>query len=376
MISMKTIDGWIFDVYLAGRDIVVWVIDASGHAHLLRDTFIPAFYIGGDVKDLRASARFLMDQPWDLRLSWTERIDPELAYPIVVLQVEVMNPNHFATIFELMRSARPNLPYYNDTLPILQMYLLMRNAFATAYCQFTVDQTNRIRAFEVDSSSWADDHPLPPLRHMVMHIQGNPLSLGADDSSPFIVKTDGRREEFDLRAPRKLLDGLRELLIEYDPDIIETEWGDAFLLPRLSQLAKRYNVCLPLHRDPTRTPGFSLPLSYYSYTCVAFMPFAQILFGRWHIDRANPFIESDPSLDHPSDLARQTRLPVQRLVRSSARTITEAVNAAEAFRSGTLIPCRGKPLRQASDSPALIPFRLLPAAPVINLRQVQSRMMP
>ena len=30
--KVKVLDGWIFDVYLAGQDMVVWVIDRSGQA--------------------------------------------------------------------------------------------------------------------------------------------------------------------------------------------------------------------------------------------------------------------------------------------------------------------------------------------------------
>ena len=59
--TVKTLDGWIFDVYPAGRDMVVWVIDADGHAHCLRDTFTPAFFVGGNPRDLVAVA-VLADQ--------------------------------------------------------------------------------------------------------------------------------------------------------------------------------------------------------------------------------------------------------------------------------------------------------------------------
>ncbi len=145
---MKILSGWIFDVYLVGRDMAVWVIDTDGRAQMLRDTFIPAFYVGGEAKGLRALARFILDQPWDVRLSWTEFLEPHLEYLMPVLQVEVMNPNHFSAIYERVVRARPQLEYYNGPDSILRQYFVARGLHPFAFCHFVVDDEDRILAFE------------------------------------------------------------------------------------------------------------------------------------------------------------------------------------------------------------------------------------
>ena len=146
---MKTLEGWIIDVYVSGSEMVVWVIDTEERAQILRDTFIPAFYVGGEAKDLRALARFILDQPWDVRLSWTECIERRLEYPIPVLQVEVMNPDHFSAIYQRVARARPKLQYYNGPNSIVRQYFLARGLSLFAFCQFIVDDENLILGREV-----------------------------------------------------------------------------------------------------------------------------------------------------------------------------------------------------------------------------------
>jgi hypothetical protein len=96
---VRMLEGWIFDVYPAGRDMVVWVIDADGRAHCLRDTFTPAFFVGGNPRDLVAVADTLIDQGWSVRVSRTQRTELFSGHALTVLQVEVTNLNLFATLF-------------------------------------------------------------------------------------------------------------------------------------------------------------------------------------------------------------------------------------------------------------------------------------
>jgi len=150
---MKTLEGWIFDIHLSRCAVVIRAIDTDGHTHTLSDTFIPVFYISGDSKDLRALARFVMDQPWDVRLARTKLSDATFKQPIVVLQVEVMNPHHFSTIVERVMWARPKLKCYNGHIPVLQQYSIARNIVPFALCHFVVDDEQRILGFEVIAST-------------------------------------------------------------------------------------------------------------------------------------------------------------------------------------------------------------------------------
>lgn len=146
---MEILSGWIVGAYLNGREVALCVIEKNGRAHILRDTFIPAFYAGGEAKDLRALARFILDQPWDVKLSWGEVLNPHLEYPIPVLQVEVLNPDHFSQIYERVVGAKPKLDYYNVDNSIVRQYMSSRDLHPFAFCHLVVDDQNRILAIEV-----------------------------------------------------------------------------------------------------------------------------------------------------------------------------------------------------------------------------------
>jgi DNA polymerase-2 len=337
---VKVLDGWIFDVYLAGREMLVWVIDRDGKAHCLRDRFIPSFYVGGDSKELRAVAQFLINQHWDVRLSRAERTELFLGHTIVVLKVDVLNPNLFATIFRRVTSFKPTLNYYDGDIALPQLYFFARQAFPLAFCHIAIEDENQICGITVDDSPWALDYTLPPLKRMVLRLDGDALNPNHGYRAPLIVETEDRVYELTDDDPREMLETLRDLLIRHDPDLIVSDWGDSFILPHLMKLSRKHNIPLPFNRDPLRQPLFRPADSYFSYGRIVYKTSAQILFGRWHIDRHNAFLAEDYGLDGMLEVARLTQIPVQRVVRTSTGTGISAMEIAAAHRRGVLVPWR------------------------------------
>lgn len=339
------IDGWIFDVYPFGRDMIVWVIDRDGHAHCLQDKFISTFYVGGDAKELRAVARFLSNQRWEVRLSRAERVELFSGHPISVLQVDVMNLSLFAPIFKRVTNFKPALDYYNGDVSLPQMYFFARSAFPLAFCHFTIDDENSIVGFDVDDSPWALDYSLPLLKRMVIRLEGDAINPNHGYRAPLIIETEdpidptqNREHELTDDDSQEMLETLRQLLVRHDPDLIVTDWDDSFILPRLLQMAKKHRFPLPFNRDPSRPPHFRPAEFYFSYGRIVFKTATQILFGRWHIDRRNAFPTDDYGLEGVFEIARLTQIPVQRVVRTSTGTGISAMEIATAYRRGVLIP--------------------------------------
>jgi len=318
--------------------MIVWVIDTEGRAHCLRDTFTPAFFVGGDPAELLAVAHFLIDQGWSVKASRTKRTELFSGHSIGVLQVEVTNLNLFTIIFERLTSAKPRLSYYNGDISLPQMYFFARNAFPLAFCHFVLNGDNRILTLEVDDSPWALDYKLPPLKRMVIRLEGDAINPNHGYRAPLVVETEGATRELNGDDPRALLETLRDLLMRHDPDLIVTDWGDSFILPRLLQMSKKYNIPLPFNRDPSRPPQFRPPHSYFSYGRIVYKTASQVLFGRWHIDRHNAFLTDDYGLEGAFEIARLTQIPVQRVVRTSTGTGISAMEIATAYRRGVLVP--------------------------------------
>ena len=343
---MPILEGWIFDVYPAGREMLVWVIDREGRAHALHDDFVPSFYVGGDSQELRAVARFLSDQRWDVHLARAERTELFLGQARLVLQVAVLNPSQFTTIFKQVTRFKPALTYYNADLPLAQRYFLARQAFPLAFCHIVLDHDQHIRTLAVNDSPWALDYTLPPLKRMVLRLAGDAINpnhqgnLSRGSHMPLIVETAEGVYALSDDNPRAMLETLRDLLIRHDPDLIVTDWGDSFILPRLLRFAQKHKVPLPFNRDASRSPLFRPAESYVSYGRIVYKTAAQILFGRWHIDRRNAFLTDDYGLEGVFEIARLTQMPVQRVVRTSTGTGISAMEMATAYRRGVLIPWR------------------------------------
>lgn len=149
---MKTLHGWIFNVYASGQNVVVQVVDTDNQVYRLFDRFAPAFWIGGDPKECRAVARFILEQSWNVRLSYKERPEPSLGHPVQVLQVEVENPHHFPLILQRVKHFKPKLTFYGTDDPLAQMYLSNRNLTPLTLCQLAIDDENRILGVECNAS--------------------------------------------------------------------------------------------------------------------------------------------------------------------------------------------------------------------------------
>jgi len=149
---MKTIEGWIFNICLVGRGVKVQVIDADGQIQTLQDEFSPSFYAGGNAKDLRALARFVIDQPWDVRLAWTDFMDPSLQVPVQTLCFDVLNPHHFPIVVQRVMRMRPKLKYHNADVPIVSQYITARGIIPFVVTHFVVDDEQRILGIEIIDS--------------------------------------------------------------------------------------------------------------------------------------------------------------------------------------------------------------------------------
>ena len=336
---MKILDGWIFDVYPADREMIVWVIDVDGRAHLLRDAFAPSFFIGGSSRDLDAVRRLLLDQYKNVAVSRSLRTELFSGQPINVLEVQTSNLYLFSQVFTRLTRTWTKLDYYNGDISLPQLYFFERRIFPLAFCHFAVDN-NRILGVEVEDSPWALDYKLSPLKRMIIRMEGDAINPNHGHRAPLMVETEDDVRELNGDDPRELLETLRGLLVRRDPDLIVSNWGDSFILPQLLQMSKQYTIPLPFNRDPAREPLFRPPDSYFSYGRIIYKAASQILFGRWHIDRHNAFLAEDYGLDGMIEVARLTQMPIQRVVRTSTGTGISAMQIATAYRHGVLIPCQ------------------------------------
>lgn len=327
------------DVYPSSMGMTVWLIDTESRAHCLTDTLTASFFVHGITRDLHAVCAFIAAARLPVTMRRASRYDLFQRREIELLEIVISDPARFILFAQTVKRQFPTLTYYNADISPAQMYFYEHNLFPLAHIEIETDANNRVLAIENHDSQWALDYELPPLKIMTLKLEGaainpnhtarpRPLEISVEDTTRVLIDDD----------PREMLIRFRELLLQYDPDVLITAWGDSFILPRLLELSQRYGVPLPLNRDSQRTIEFRRARSYFSYGRIVYKTASHLLFGRWHIDCDNAFLMDDYSLDGIFELARVSQLPVQRVARVSTGTCVSAMEIATAYREQILIP--------------------------------------
>lgn len=328
--------GWLLDLYEdAQREVVIWFINTDGQRQCLTQPFPVTFYVDGPAAGLRAVWRFLEQQPEQVRLARAKRRDIFAAQPLDLLSVQVQQPAAQPALFQRAAAAFPDLTYYDADIPIQLRHAARFGTFPLAYCQVTTDQQDVVQDIQVLDSPWELDPETAPLRILSLEPDVDPAHA---PPSSLRIRTRQRAYRLDFDPPRPFLINLRSILQRHDPDLLLTVWGDTWLLPHLLELSERWQIPLPLNRDPERGVSYRKERSYFTYGQVIYRGQQVHLFGRWHIDGNNAMLFHDYGMEGIFELARVTSLPGQTVARVSPGSGISAMQMVTAMRQGILVP--------------------------------------
>ncbi|MCX8118000.1 MAG: hypothetical protein N3G78_08730 [Desulfobacterota bacterium] len=331
--------GWLFDLYPLGASMILWIKGEEGSMHRLEDPFRPRFYAQGKRKDAVALFDFLQRRREATGYRWVRKREFWSGEEIEVMEIEMVDPEHYAHLPRILSPWEERLTLYNCDLPVPQAYLYEKGLFPTGRCLAEVEG-GRIFKIEADPSEslWTDEGDLPDLRAMTLSQEGS------GRGKALLLECEGYRvemEEVDLAE-------LGRFLHRFDPDVVLSDGGDGLLLPFLFSLERRAKIRLPWDREHRLVPRPVDPkgYSYFSYGRTYYRAAGHLLFGRWHIDRRNSFLYGESGLEGVIELARLGRIPVQRMARTSPGTAITSVQMNQAYQEGILIPWRkGEPER-------------------------------
>jgi DNA polymerase-2 len=265
---------------------------------------------------------------------------------VPVLALEVADYAMFPQLLRRLPEFESRLAFYNCDLPLSQYYLYCRRIFPFGRCE--VEHDGRvITHIRTRESSLERHYAIPPLRVLEFQLTQDPL-IPLQRGNTLQVTLDDHSYEFTTNDPVELLDQINAFLTRHDPDLILTDYGDTVILPTLLRLARRYRVPLALDREPAHierrlvTEG----RSFFTYGKMLYYPPAFPLHGRWHVDRTHSFLYHETGFAGIVELARLSKLPVQRVARASIGTILTSMQLDLAVQRRLLIPWRkGEPER-------------------------------
>lgn len=337
---------FLFDLHARPEGIALTLLDDDGTRRRLLHRFTPSMYLAGPPAILDPCRRTL--EQWSRHatvLGTTQRRDFWTGQLLPVLEVRLEDPHawHHGLLNRLYRR-HPDVDYYNADLLPEQHYCFLHDLVPLGHCVYT-ERDGEILHIERDDDEWDTGYTLPDLVTAELDGDGQ-LHGGAPRLDWLSVTIDGRRQTFDGDDPRELLRSLDALLAREDPDILLTSGGDSFLLPLLLLLQQQVRdedgapIPLRLDREPPPRPR---PIrlegrSYFSYGRVLYQAPDYALCGRWHLDTENSFMVEHTGLHGLVEVARVSKLPVQRIGRRSVGTGITSIQLNFAFREGFLIP--------------------------------------
>jgi len=335
-IGPRQFEGWLFDVYPVSGGMVVWVIDHDGHAHRLLSEYHPAMYMAGPAAAIRHGERALRQARLDAQLSRAVQRELMSGEEVPVVRVALRSPPAYPAAARTLAKV-PGLTLYNCDIGLGRLFFYDTGLFPLAWCALEQDG-GMIRALQAIKDPEEFEYELPPFVTMQLRPDTGGTAPTHGRRGRLEVSVQGECVVLDGDRPEDLITSLNHLLARYDPDIVLTEWGDAFLLPQLRALAAQAGQPLRLNRDRGLGIRTRRDRSYTTYGQVVFQAGAQMLHGRWHLDFRNSFIYGESELAGLLDIARLSRIPVQELGRTSTGTAISSMQLNQAVRDGIAIP--------------------------------------
>ena len=330
---MKEITGWLFDLYEhAQKGVVVWIVDERGKPHCFHQDFEITFYAVGPFPRLRELWMFLRSPKVKLaRVTRSDLYDG----PQEVMQIQVQSPTIFRKLFREVKGRFPDLIYYDIDVPLTIRYAARHNVFMMANCRVIADSYYKITEISALDAPELLDPKLSRLRILSLKSDKDP----SHEPPQYLNAKFGKsymRLPFD--RPRQLLTILNSILVSYDPDIIQTHYGDAWLFPYLEKISQEFHIPLNPNRDASMPVLKRKEVSFFNYGQAHYRAPQFHLRGRWHIDVENCMTYNQYQLGGAIEQARWSSMPMQEVVRRSPGAAIAAMQDLAAIRRGVLVP--------------------------------------
>jgi DNA polymerase II len=329
-------EGWLFDVNELGPIMVLWIYLLDGRLVRYDDLFQPRVYARADRAGLKKTAAALDRRGIISSVRWTEKQEFWSGDLVEVLELTVKDCTTLPRLRNFAASITDEITFYNCDLQNSQYYLYTRGLFPLCHVKGLADQ-GYIVEIETSDSPWQEQYSIPQLKTVELSSQN--LRPNIRDGS--ITLTSG--EDFLELYPRDGEYAIEQFNLFFertDPDLIISDYGDTIILPALLKMARYYNKKLFLDRDRVATDRKieTEGKSYFTYGKVIYKGPSYPLFGRWHVDKRNSFIFKETGLEGLIELSRLSKIPVQRMARTSPGTAMTSMQLDRAVNDNILIP--------------------------------------
>jgi len=379
LVFQEKFDGWLLDVSTCSEGVILWVKTVKEQKIVkIFHEFSPEFFAVPKKhtgKDFKRLINILNSHPDVKSVRICEKyVKLEDPQKTKIFAVSVVKPSLFKKTIKAIDEIGL-FTLYNTDLPISQMYFYVNDLFPMSLCGFQVSIEKekkpnkyqiRLLSLELNDDNEKLFYDLPPLKAVWLDIKiqksgirsyyNDPLayaeiSIVEKDAKNNIPRADGvRKRKFliDLADEAENLKMISKVIEKLDPDIILTRGGDEFVFPYLVARASENHVTKDLYFSRNKTPlkNCIFDLSggtdhYMSYGVIRRRSKTQVYFtGRFHLD-TNAYGSlhfSDGNIPGVIEVARISRVPLQRLCRITIGGALQSIQYYNAYKLDHLIP--------------------------------------
>jgi DNA polymerase-2 len=349
-----TLHGWLIDVYPSHNGVTLWLMDEEGRYHRHGMPFVPSFCMSVEGAERRRAEAMAAKCP--VRVSTSPQTKTEIysGEAWEVLSIHVHEPLRFAEAVRYFERSFPHYVFFDSDILVSQLFLYETRLFPLALGDYVVDEAGVLKEWSLRDDNEAMDYELPPLSMMWLRTAGDFVPPKYRKVLQLEVTYEGRTYALEQGEPADVLRALNHHLHRFDPDILLTQHGDATLLPHLTQLAQRFKIPLMLNRDQTAAYFTARESSFFQYGKIVHKDGAFELAGRLHIDLENSFTVAEADLEGIFELARLTRIPIQREARASIGTSMSSMQLAWAYQHNILIPSKKREPEEFKSAATLL----------------------
>jgi DNA polymerase elongation subunit (family B) len=328
--------GWLLDLYSDGDDLVLWIKQRSGGAECFRVRYPPSFYVSASQDKMELLRSNLEEGELSVDAEYAcKRVDIGDHEKRRVLRIQVGSRDSRDVVSRLPLLEKRGYRFFNVDVPRTQGFLYEHDLFPMGLTSVRSPSSNGIQSVE---DRFSMGYEIPPLKQMGVTVHPGTSVDAAIER--IVLEMDGDQLELDGGTEDERIVDMVDAVNDVDPDVVYVSGND---LSHISKRAQERGVAheLVLGRDRGRwlsTKGKGK--SYFSYGTVYYKEPHQPFFGRVRIDPKNSFMYEDSGLEGLIELARLTKIPIQKGSTTSPGTGISSMQLDQAYREDLLIPWR------------------------------------
>jgi DNA polymerase elongation subunit (family B) len=336
--------GFLLDIYNVDSQIYIWLIDDEKRLFLAVDEYFPVIYAHGNANALYKLSEHMQKIG---AVAGIPRFEKKiLFYPnriVDALRLEIAHPTLLPGIRRKLFTLYNKFDIYHSDLDPVTSYMSDRDIYPLAPIKIRTqihEGNNRIIRIEATQHSKSFEYHFPDLRILQMSLKHS-HRLGVGAHNPLLMQIAGREYTIAEQDHKNYIHKINQIMRDENPDCILSSFGDQVIFPFLFSAAQESGLTIELDRDLNSAITRSIRRkgsSFNTYGSWIFRAASYPLYGRWHIDQQNSFTFKHTDLAGTIELARISRMHVQRVARASTGNALTEMEADVAIRKGYLVP--------------------------------------